>query len=456
MTVEQNNFPGFGCVRTALVIGIASIVACSSGQVPGPLADEPKGDAAVATFESRSELPTCNPSRRGAVYYVTSEQVLYYCDGSSYRQLDAVGEPGPEGPPGADGADGEDGADGMDGADGEDGVATLVETREATVHECANGGVVLLIGADRNADGMLDPDEIATERPVCNGTPGADGADGEDGQDGKNSLIETSPAASSDCPAGGTIVRAGVDDDADGVLDPEEVDATEKVCNGISGEGPACPALRADCNADPNDGCETNLNESVNNCGACGSVCGAAPNASRTCASGQCDVAACDHGFGNCDTDSGNGCEVDLAVSAGCEAAVDLGSLHGDTECMGFPGTCFDADREARIVRSGRSSAWFTVEMTGFVNSCNGHKHHELTLASAPDSNFDLFVYSACGELSAFSTNEGAVDHLELRSPRGSGDWQVFPYWVEVRYVSGSSCDNWNLTIQGFDCEFGG
>ena len=46
---------------------------------------------------------------------------------------------------------------------------------------CANGGTAILVGTDRNRDGVLVGVEIASRNEVCNGANGADGADGADG-----------------------------------------------------------------------------------------------------------------------------------------------------------------------------------------------------------------------------------------------------------------------------------
>lgn len=52
-----------------------------------------------------------------------------------------------------------------------------------------------------------------------------------------------------------------------------------------------------------------------NNCGACGRIC-SIPNGTAGCAAGACTVAACNTGFGDCDGNPANGCEVDLGTSA--------------------------------------------------------------------------------------------------------------------------------------------
>lgn len=55
-----------------------------------------------------------------------------------------------------------------------------------------------------------------------------------------------------------------------------------------------CKAGFADCNGDPSDGCETNLNIHPGNCGACGNACNIA--AGQPCVEGKCLTAACDGG----------------------------------------------------------------------------------------------------------------------------------------------------------------
>src|SRR5207247_2347909 len=47
------------------------------------------------------------------------------------------------------------------------------------------------------------------------------------------------------------------------------------------------------------------------NCGACGNVCGVA-DGTAACSNGVCTVAACNSGYGNCDGNAGNGCETNL------------------------------------------------------------------------------------------------------------------------------------------------
>ncbi|KAL4440419.1 hypothetical protein ABPG75_003420 [Micractinium tetrahymenae] len=66
-----------------------------------------------------------------------------------------------------------------------------------------------------------------------------------------------------------------------------------------------CDAGWGDCTA-ASPGCETNLLTSNANCGACGKACGN----NTACVNGQC--MACKAGWGNCDGNWDNGCEVNF------------------------------------------------------------------------------------------------------------------------------------------------
>ncbi|MFO0559532.1 MAG: hypothetical protein U0269_16060 [Polyangiales bacterium] len=76
----------------------------------------------------------------------------------------------------------------------------------------------------------------------------------------------------------------------------------------------ACSSGTADCNMNDADGCETNLG-TVSNCGACNNACPSGAHSTAMCSSGACRI-ACESGFGDCDGDPRNGCEVDLNRSA--------------------------------------------------------------------------------------------------------------------------------------------
>lgn len=95
---------------------------------------------------------------------------------------------------------------------------------------------------------------------------------------------------------------------------------TSITCNS---SGCACATGFGDCDGDPDNGCETDLND-PDNCGACGNVC----------ANGACEdlACACDAGFAECDGDPLTICETDVATaSAHCGSC---GRDCGDAACV--------------------------------------------------------------------------------------------------------------------------
>jgi hypothetical protein len=79
-----------------------------------------------------------------------------------------------------------------------------------------------------------------------------------------------------------------------------------------------CTSNFADCDGNPSNGCEANLLTDVQNCGGCATankdphICAAGGNHQQICVNGQC---GCPAGWGNCNDDSSDGCEVNLQTS---------------------------------------------------------------------------------------------------------------------------------------------
>jgi len=84
-------------------------------------------------------------------------------------------------------------------------------------------------------------------------------------------------------------------------------------CNGGRCVQTCSPGF-ADCNADRTDGCERNLNTDLNHCARCGAACPSRANATISCTGGVCGF-ACAPNFADCDGNPNNGCEADLRVT---------------------------------------------------------------------------------------------------------------------------------------------
>lgn len=89
--------------------------------------------------------------------------------------------------------------------------------------ECEHGGVRIEVGLDLDRDGILSQDEVQSVEHVCNSS---------DGSDGLSSLIEQTALipGHTTCAHGGQRIDIGLDEDRDGILDPEEIDSTSFVC----------------------------------------------------------------------------------------------------------------------------------------------------------------------------------------------------------------------------------
>lgn len=110
--------------------------------------------------------------------------------------------------------------------------------------------------------------------------------------------------------------------------DPEHCGGCHRPCSSHHG-APACAAGTceiecasgyADCNQDSalgplSDGCEADLSRSVLHCGACGEACDAASDATPNCSAEGCGATVCPPEMANCDGDLANGCEVNLATN---------------------------------------------------------------------------------------------------------------------------------------------
>jgi photosystem II stability/assembly factor-like uncharacterized protein len=135
------------------------------------------------------------------------------------------------------------GADGDPGAPGANGLSALMTvSAEAPGARCARGGSKIDAGLDADRDGTLGVSEISSTQYVCNGTAGAvgtAGAAGAAGAPGSNALSTLvqmlDEPSGAQCATGGKAISAGLDSNANGVLDAGEVSSTGYVCNGSDG-----------------------------------------------------------------------------------------------------------------------------------------------------------------------------------------------------------------------------
>ncbi|MCD6496892.1 MAG: hypothetical protein J7M25_01125 [Deltaproteobacteria bacterium] len=121
---------------------------------------------------------------------------------------------------------------GNEGPAGAGGPSSLIEIQdEDPGATCEAGGIRISWGVDIDDDGVLSENEVAGEKFVCNGSAA-------DGQDGHNSLAEVSEEpAGTNCAQGGQRLDTGIDENDDGELQPDEINATSYVCDGVGTDG---------------------------------------------------------------------------------------------------------------------------------------------------------------------------------------------------------------------------
>lgn len=85
-------------------------------------------------------------------------------------------------------------------------------------------------------------------------------------------------------------------------------------CGGSGCELSSCDAGFADCDGDLANGCETDIVDDPTSCGSCGTDC--TNNAVASCSAGVCQLDSCLSGFADCNADPSDGCETDLSSNA--------------------------------------------------------------------------------------------------------------------------------------------
>jgi hypothetical protein len=168
--------------------------------------------------------------------------------------------------------------------------------------------------ADSDSDGLGDACDACPKDP--------DNACVSECGDGICDADEDSISCPNDCPTctstnGGVEICDGIDNNCNGVTDEGSLCASVTNGLGVCNEGTcsfACNTGFGDCDLDDQNGCEIALATSTLNCGACGNVCSVI-NGLPGCISGTCVVGNCNAGFGDCDGSVTNGCEIALATS---------------------------------------------------------------------------------------------------------------------------------------------
>lgn len=231
-----------------------------------------------------------------------------------------------------------------------------------------------------------------------------------------------------------------------------------------------CDPNYANCNLNPEDGCEVNLLTDPKHCGSCeGAVC-SAENGDASCKAGSCSI-NCDDGYDDCDKNAAaNGCEIRTATNVnhcgGCGKVCEINGddwsafcVDGDcgqTQCPDNLGDC-DGDGECKdelntAEHCGRCGASCTViHGTG---ECVVDDSDEATCAILRCESTNDANWADCdGEY----TNGCEVDTQSTASrcggclPAEGGEGQDCSSLEGTNHVTVTACSDGGCTIVGCD-----
>jgi hypothetical protein len=150
----------------------------------------------------------------------------------------------------------------------------------------------------------------------------------------------------------------------------------------------------------------------------------------------------CDWGLTDCSGDST--CETVLNTDASCTFATDYNYACADVlSVMGVPLSCTEWVND-----TGRGEAWFTFEGR-WCGGATGMTGIKAELMVPPMVDYDLILRTgSCGG-PIVATSENGMSSDELLTLTSSGSTQ---YFLEIRYVAGISCGDWNLIISVHNC----
>ncbi|HEX7481653.1 MAG TPA: hypothetical protein VF331_27860, partial [Polyangiales bacterium] len=146
------------------------------------------------------------------------------------------------------------------------------------------------------------------------------------------------------------------------------VDALKNVTSADCSTGSCaivCAPHFGDCDGDAQTGCETSL-DSITHCGAC-AACPALANAVTTCDAGVCTLKNCTDGYGDCSGGTADGCETPLDTNANCKGC---GTVCTKLSCGGGICTAIDCSTMPGYADCNGDGASCETNVTTDLNNC--------------------------------------------------------------------------------------
>ncbi|MBW1807034.1 MAG: S8 family serine peptidase [Deltaproteobacteria bacterium] len=187
----------------------------------------------------------------------------------------------------------------------------------------------------------------------------------------------------------------------------------------------------ADCNNNPNDGCEIDLTSDPDNCGGCRTICGPWLHAVPGCENSICLIDSCDLGFGDCDGILPNGCEADVSSDydncGGCGTSCDV-PYSTAADCI-----------DNQCVITGCQAGWGDCDADGF-NGC------EAFFAS------DAMNCGTCATVCAYDHAYGECDQGNCQLVGCDGDYGDCNSSAADGCEANLAADSANCGICGWVC----
>lgn len=279
--------------------------------------------------------------------------------------------------------------------------ALITVGAEAAGTNCTLGGSVVKAGLDGNTNGTLEAAEVASTQYVCSGAAGTNGL--------TTLVLTTVEPAGGNCANGGSKVSAGLDANANAVLEASEISTTSYVCHGVNGTN------------------GTNGSNGTNGVNGVNSLIAIAPEpAGANCANG--------------------GSKVSSGLDSNHNAALDA------TEVSATAYICLAV--AAPVVQSVIISPANIVETQPFTITVNGNNlpydtqvstlacpgiTHDFTLSKSSQHVFNCYAYQSVS--GSYSVNVSG-----LSVPAYSTNLTVIPAFASVGTLALTECVKNNLT----------
>ena len=160
---------------------------------------------------------------------------------------------------------------------------------------------------------------------------------------------------------------------------------------------------------------------------------------STMCVGGAC-VPTCDEGFQDCNSQPGDGCETDVDENFDCATQADTTTIQG-----------INADIPDMAMTSNYGEAFFKVRLIETDVGTLRDLTIRVDLQSQVDTDYDLYVTcDACDGAPAGTSMNGAgqLDRVEFGlTDLGPDAYDDLDLVIEVRHSFSASCALWTLTL---------